>query len=917
MAAQSGGSLEYEIFIKTKDVMSQLHQLDKMLSTVGKSYTQIWKNTRTPVEKYMATLRHIDRLHQKMVSQAKKGGADASVFGDLSDTKLRAQAKAMENLRKSSPDYKMVQDALRMDTKPLDEARRKLADLKTIDLNLNPEINPSELNAAISSAKRKIDELKASGANLSSSLQSAIRRSIDPIKQLKMELQQLDDAFARGDISQATRDRAKEFVGQSDPRNQMINEAIKLDTTPLDEARRKLAELQAIDTTIDIHIDDKRLKQAIDSTKDKIRELEDSGAGVSAGLRRSIEESIDPVTRFGMQIEELEDAHKKGKVSADAHARTLNFLQKEMKAAEGRIAGGRHGIGRYTNALQQGSYAVQDFVQVMGPLGLSGAFRASANNISQMFAGFGPMAAVAGGIGATAISIMLADILDASKATDKLADAVDSLSETISNMERVADRAFDMRKIIDLKDIEKARSEYEKLSKDIEVMTGRSVDKANLTGIAQLSRRTSGGITEDVAAAGSVASDRAKALRSTFSDVIKDIGTGVGQSSAAEIARVLQKIRGRTGEGFDKRLDPEAVEGVVRAFKSGTDDEAAIELKNIVDALDQYLGETMAGNNATVSELEQISKILGITEDVNKKIGEDIKSFKEFQGRMADAAKEVQMLEKAFGREELQKEDEKSKRDKKDKAEGHRMSDLLGAGRDIQANAFKKQEDKLGEIKEAVDRVKDAIENPKKAQGKPAVAARDKAPFGQGFSGEQAKAVENNLMKSIRERYQRIRDMGFALEGGGGDPALYGSGVSGESVLSPGGKNTLQDLRDRIKQLSEEEFEMRKILNPKRGFTPNMFDEPGEGGIKSFIPIATQAMKDAGKKTGPTGLSEMLGNLPFGLGGMIDAEKPFENLVKEAVRSRELSREQIEILSRIAESVEKKEPKARFKGGSN
>jgi hypothetical protein len=64
---------------------------------------------------------------------------------------------------------------------------------------------------------------------------------------------------------------------------------------------------------------------------------------------------------------------------------------------------------RYNYMLQQASYGVQDFVQVIGQTGLSGALRASANNIAAVFGAMGNTGGALAGAGITFLMIGIAE----------------------------------------------------------------------------------------------------------------------------------------------------------------------------------------------------------------------------------------------------------------------------------------------------------------------------------------------------------------------------------------------------------------------------------------------------------------------------------------------------------------------------
>jgi hypothetical protein len=93
------------------------------------------------------------------------------------------------------------------------------------------------------------------------------------------------------------------------------------------------------------------------------------------------------------------------------------------------------GQRKVTFMMQQGSYAVQDFVQVIGQTGLSGALRASANNVAQVAATFGTMGGAIASAGITLLMIGIAEALtymggeskEAAKNIEKLTTRLEGL----------------------------------------------------------------------------------------------------------------------------------------------------------------------------------------------------------------------------------------------------------------------------------------------------------------------------------------------------------------------------------------------------------------------------------------------------------------------------------------------------------
>jgi hypothetical protein len=95
---------------------------------------------------------------------------------------------------------------------------------------------------------------------------------------------------------------------------------------------------------------------------------------------------------------------------------------------------------RWNFQLQQASYGVQDFVQVIGQTGLSGALRASANNMASFFAASGTTGgAIAGGLGTIAM-IGLAD------AIQHMGWESETTAEKLDKLNRKLERTFELRK---------------------------------------------------------------------------------------------------------------------------------------------------------------------------------------------------------------------------------------------------------------------------------------------------------------------------------------------------------------------------------------------------------------------------------------------------------------------------------------
>lgn len=121
----------------------------------------------------------------------------------------------------------------------------------------------------------------------------------------------------------------------------------------------------------------------------------------------------------------------------------INESAKRMNTYTNAVYGGNVALNKAANSsrnfnfkMQQASYGVQDFVQVFGQTGLSGALRASANNMASFFAASGtPQGAIIGAVGTIAM-IGLADAIKAvgwesETTSEKIAKLNARLSQTM------------------------------------------------------------------------------------------------------------------------------------------------------------------------------------------------------------------------------------------------------------------------------------------------------------------------------------------------------------------------------------------------------------------------------------------------------------------------------------------------------
>lgn len=112
----------------------------------------------------------------------------------------------------------------------------------------------------------------------------------------------------------------------------------------------------------------------------------------------------------------------------------------------GKAAGG---YGKANRALLELSRGVEDAASVYGTMGLSGALRASANNISQFASIIHPAAGAIAGFGVAIGSILIPKLFETDDAADKAKSSMDALTDSISKARAEAQRKFELEDIIE------------------------------------------------------------------------------------------------------------------------------------------------------------------------------------------------------------------------------------------------------------------------------------------------------------------------------------------------------------------------------------------------------------------------------------------------------------------------------------
>jgi hypothetical protein len=220
------------------------------------------------------------------------------------------------------------------------------------------------------------------------------------------------------------------------------------------------SQVKAIRTRIDAIEDLKKSEKGMSEerknqldTEQKLLESEESYAKSQLETSKQIDKlegslkghigtftKLDGAKKKGIKLTKEEERERKdAKNAIDQQSRALRELQAAQGDANGTMHDAAQASRNFNFRLQQASYGVQDFVQVFGQTGLSGALRASANNMASFFGALGTKAgAIAGGVG-TIVMIGLAD------AITKFGGEAETAEEKMEKLLRTTERFSEIR----------------------------------------------------------------------------------------------------------------------------------------------------------------------------------------------------------------------------------------------------------------------------------------------------------------------------------------------------------------------------------------------------------------------------------------------------------------------------------------
>ena len=219
-------------------------------------------------------------------------------------------------------------------------------------------------------------------------------------------------------------------VGELKKRSDKIQELIdKNEGLTEKEKERLTTEKKLLDNTVTLKSAEFKLTQEMKKHEDEIRKVSAERSDLLIKQAKGSKLTKDEKRELKGYNKQLDVEYVALQKLKTAHAGVNQNLKEGSRASR-----------NYNFKLQQASYGVQDFVQVIGQTGLSGALRASANNMASFFAASGtPTGAIIGAVGTIAM-IGLADAFAAA------GDSADSAEKKVEKLRRSVERFFETKK---------------------------------------------------------------------------------------------------------------------------------------------------------------------------------------------------------------------------------------------------------------------------------------------------------------------------------------------------------------------------------------------------------------------------------------------------------------------------------------
>jgi len=243
----------------------------------------------------------------------------------------------------------------------------------------------------------------------------------------------IDDAVLRAEND----GQSKDTIARSESILQLTNEIKKLEaanrTLSGSEKEKNAAVTESLKAELSLQEAHQQLSKELDASVSKNKLLLATKAKLDVEERKGLGNSKQ-------HKEERKKNNKELKNAAD--------LQDKLRSAMGdgnaAMSNAARASRRWNFQLQQASYGIQDFVQVIGQTGLSGALRASANNMASFFGAMGtPTGAIIGGLGTIAMIGIAEAFATAGDEAETTEEKVSKLADQLDRIAEIRMRAFE------------------------------------------------------------------------------------------------------------------------------------------------------------------------------------------------------------------------------------------------------------------------------------------------------------------------------------------------------------------------------------------------------------------------------------------------------------------------------------------
>jgi len=410
----------------TKDASSK--ELNSFISKIRVMADELDKTAQS-AEEYNAAL----RISRKLTPDEKSG-----IRGNLRDIDAASQRREASLGRQSNRDFLAANPSELMGRRIGEiESNEQLSDIgKSQEISLAAqEIAAALRKAATGVREAKIDDamrLAAKRLSAGDITKEQFRSDVARNQAGKQGISNAEDTLFDADFRSRNEGLGQGEVTQQAELDALRTRSIEIDklikndkTLSAAEKERLTTEQKLLSSAVTLKDAEFKLSKEMSRKEEKIRSLTASRSGLSIKEAKGIE-----LTK--RERNELKSLN----AQLEIEFASLNKLKNAQNGVNGRLHEGAQTSRRFNFMMQQASYGVQDFVQVIGQTGLSGALRASANNMASLAAATGTTGgALIGALG----TIAMIGLADAVKSLGIEAETTEEKMEKLaSSIDRMA-----------------------------------------------------------------------------------------------------------------------------------------------------------------------------------------------------------------------------------------------------------------------------------------------------------------------------------------------------------------------------------------------------------------------------------------------------------------------------------------------